>query len=142
MTDQAGTPPAEPAAREGLAFRKRRPIAQSATVDPQRAGLIEGGFLVFSVAVFLGISTVFGRGNDAVGGDRSNPVNTALYLMVLAGAGLLLWLRRREVVPLIASSKLIWVFMAWATVSLAWSIDPQFALRRLILFYATLLVAL
>jgi exopolysaccharide production protein ExoQ len=69
-------------------------------------------------------------------------LNTALYLIVLVVVGLLLWMRRREVAPVLASSKLIWIFMAWATASVLWSLDADLTVRRLILFYAPLLVAL
>jgi O-antigen ligase len=141
MTDQAGAPPAQPAVREGLAFRKRSQIAQASSVDPQRAGLIEGGFVIFSVAVFLGLSNL-GRTTDPAGGTQHNPLNTALYVIILVVVGLLLWLRRREVVPVVAHSKLIWIFVAWACASVAWSLDPDLAVRRLILFFAPLLVAL
>jgi exopolysaccharide production protein ExoQ len=141
MTDQADSPPAQPIAREGLAFRKRRPIVQSSSVDSGPAGLIEGGFLIFSVAVFLGISNL-GRTTNPAGEVQHNPLNTALYIIVLVGAGLLLWLRRREVIPVLVNSKLIWIFVAWACASVAWSLDPDLAVRRLALFFAPLLVAL
>ncbi|WP_395020429.1 O-antigen ligase family protein [Dongia sp.] len=110
-------------------------------MNTHRAGLIEGGFVIFSVAVFLGLSNL-GRTTDPNGGPQHNPLNTGLYLVVLVGVGLLLWMRRREVIPLLASSKLIWIFMAWATASIVWSLDANLAVRRLILFYAPLLVAL
>jgi exopolysaccharide production protein ExoQ len=141
MTDQAGAPMAQPAAREGLAFRKRRPIAPAKAEDKSGVGLFEGAFLLFSVAVFLGISTI-ARDPAQIGGDKSNPLNTALYMIVLMGAALLLWLRRRELMPVLTSSKLIWIFLAWATASIAWSLDPGLAIRRLVLFYAPVLVAL
>ncbi|GAB2174718.1 O-antigen ligase family protein [Dongia sp. agr-C8] len=103
--------------------------------------MIEGGFVIFSVAVFLGLSNL-GRTTDPNGGPQHNPLNTSLYMIVLVGVGLLLWMRRREVMPVLASSKLIWIFMAWATASVAWSLDADLTVRRLILFYAPLLVAL
>ena len=140
MTDQAGAPTAQPAAREGLAFRKRRPVAPAPATDKNRVGLLEGGFLIFSVAVFLGISTI--ASSQDTPDDKSNPLNTALYLIVLMGAALLLWLRRGELMPVLTSSKLIWIFLAWATASIAWSIDPGLTIRRLILFYTPVLVAL
>jgi O-antigen ligase len=139
MTDQAGAPTAQPAAREGLAFRKRRPVAPAQAEDKGRVGLFEGCFLFFSVAVFLGISTI--AGSDAPD-NKSNPLNTALYLIVLAGCALLLWMHRRELMPVLTSSKLIWIFLAWATASIAWSLDPGLTIRRLILFYTPVLVAL
>jgi exopolysaccharide production protein ExoQ len=141
MTDQADSPPAQPIAREGLAFRKRRAVVQVSSVNSGPAGLIEGGFLIFSVAVFLGISNL-GRTTNPAGEAQHNPLNTALYIVVLVGAGLLIWLRRREVMPVLANSKLIWIFVAWACASVAWSLDPDLAVRRLALFFGPLLVAL
>jgi hypothetical protein len=141
MTDQAGAPSAEPAAREGLAFRKPRPIAQVESVQSARPGPIESGFLIFSVALFLGISNL-GRVSDGAGGTQHNPLNTAFYLVVMVGITLLLWVRRRDLPPVIANSRLIWIFLAWATASVLWSLDPELALRRLILFLAPPMVAL
>jgi O-antigen ligase len=42
----------------------------------------------------------------------------------------------------LANSKTIWIFMAWACASVLWSLDPDLAVRRLILFFAPVLVAL
>jgi exopolysaccharide production protein ExoQ len=44
--------------------------------------------------------------------------------------------------PVLAVSKLFWIFMAWAVASVIWSIDPELTIRRLILFFAPVLVAL
>jgi exopolysaccharide production protein ExoQ len=139
MSDQAGAPAAQPAVREGLAFRKRPAITRKAGVDKGRVGFLEGALVIFSIAVFLGIAS-FWRAHDEAA--TTNPLNTGFYMIVMAGSALLLWLRRREVLPVLASSKLIWIFMAWATASVVWSVDPELATRRLILFFAPAMVAL
>jgi exopolysaccharide production protein ExoQ len=145
MTDQAGAPGEHPPARDGLSFRKRRSVASPPTAIMGGVDLFERGFIIFSVAVFLGLSNL-GRTIDAdpssVGASQHNPLNTALYLLVLAIGGLLLLVRKREVVPVLSVSKVFWIFMAWAIASIVWSIDPDLTLRRLILFFAPVMVAL
>jgi exopolysaccharide production protein ExoQ len=143
MTDPAGAKGEQPAARDGLAFRMRSATRH----QPDEAAVVgtwlEQGFLIFSVAVFLGVSNL-GRTTvaTAAGTAQHNPLNTALYLIVLAGSFALLLFRRREIVPVLSSSKMVWIFMAWAVASVAWSLDPDLAVRRLILFFAPVLVAL
>jgi O-antigen ligase len=147
MTEPAGAaahrPATPPAAREGLAFRKRRPVETASSRLPDRIVLLEYAFVIFSVSVFLGISTL-GRtaAAETVGAVEHNPLNTVLYLAVLGISCALLLFHRREVVPVLASSKLLWVFMTWAVLSVIWSVDPDLAVRRLVQFFAPLLLAL
>jgi O-antigen ligase len=145
MTDQAGAPAEPPAARDGLSFRKRSRPASAPTAALSGFDLFERGFIIFSVAVFLGLSNL-GRTTDSdpssIGASQHNPLNTALYLLVLAIGGLLLWVRKRDVMPVLAVSKVFWIFMAWAVASVIWSIDPELTVRRLVLFFAPVMVAL
>jgi O-antigen ligase len=143
MIDQAGAPTEPPAAREGLSFRKRRPVRSSSVQLPDRIVLLEYAFVIFSVAVFLGISTL-GRtaAAETVGAAEHNPLNTVLYVAVLGISAALLLFHRREVVPILACSKMLWLFMAWACASVIWSVDPDLAVRRLIQFFAPLSLAL
>jgi O-antigen ligase len=143
MIEEAGAGAKQPAGREGLSFRKlARPApARSAAYGP--LDMFEQAFVIFSVAVFLGLSNL-GRTTDpsSVGASQHNPLNTALYCLVLAVSAILIWLRKQEVAPVLSVSKLVWVFMAWAVASVIWSLDPDLALRRLILFFAPVLMAL
>jgi exopolysaccharide production protein ExoQ len=143
VADPAGARPEQPAAREGLSFRKRRPVGVASAQIPNRIVLVEYAFVIFSVAVFLGISTL-GRtaAAEAVGATEHNTLNTILYCSVLGISGALLLIYRREVVPVLGTSKMLWLFMAWAVASVAWSVDPDLAVRRLIQFFAPLLLAL
>lgn len=143
MTNQTDIPAKQPAVRDGLSFRKRRPVRTASLRIPDRMVLLEYVFIVFSVAVFLGISTL-GRtaAAESVGATEHNPLNTVLYVAVLGLSGALLLFHRREVIPVLASSKLLWLFMIWAVASVLWSVDPDLAVRRLIQFFAPLLLAL
>jgi O-antigen ligase len=145
MTDQAGAPAEQPAARDGLSFRKRGRVATAPDAGLGRIDFVERGFIIFSVAVFLGLSNL-GRTTDSdpssIGASQHNPLNTTLYLLVLVVVGILLLFHKREVVPVLAVSKVFWIFMAWAAASVIWSIDPELTIRRLALFLAPVMVAL
>jgi O-antigen ligase len=140
---QTSGPGEQPAARDGLSFRKRSAARPVSIRIPDQVALIEYGFVIFSVIVFLGLSTL-GRtaAAETVGSARHNPLNTVLYSGVLGVSIALLLVYRHQVVPVLANSKLIWIFMAWAVASVAWSVDPDLTVRRLIQFFAPVAVAL
>jgi exopolysaccharide production protein ExoQ len=146
MTDQAGAQGEQPAARDGLSFRKRTRVVSAPGPAIERVDLFERGFLIFSVAVFLGLSNLWRSTTEldpsSVGASQHNPLNTGLYMLVLVTGTLLALFRGREVVPVLAISKMFWIFMAWAVASVIWSIDPELTVRRLILFFAPVIVAL
>lgn len=129
--------------RTGLSFRKRAKPSSAADARATRFSIFEHGFLIFSVAVLCGISNL-GKSvqSVSVGTEEHNTLNTVLYLIVLAVVSLLVLQRRREVVPVLIGNKLIWLFMAWAVASIAWSTDPDLSVRRLIQFAAPVLLAL
>lgn len=142
MTDQAPVRGERPVAREGLSFRRLPGATRTPRVASGFLERLERGFMIASVVVFLGISTLGRSGDPASLGEEHNFLNTFLYGLVLAGVLPLLLFHRRQIVPVIANSKLIWLFLAWAIASVAWSVDPQLAVRRLILFSVPVLVAL
>jgi O-antigen ligase len=146
MTDQAGAKGEQPTARDGLSFRKRTRVVSAPSPALDRIELFERGFVIFSVAVFLGLSNLWRKTAEldpsSVGASQHNPLNTGLYLLVLVVGILLVLVRKREVLPVLAVSKMFWIFMAWAVASAIWSIDPDLTLRRLALFFAPVIVAL
>ena len=142
MTDQASARGERPTAREGLSFRKPSRVAPARREAAPFLEFFERGFFIFSIAVFLGISTLGRTQDPSVSGEEHNILNTLFYCLVIAVGLLLLLLHRHAVVPVIANSKLIWLFFAWAVASLAWSIDPGLEVKRLILFSAPMVMAL
>jgi O-antigen ligase len=143
MVDRAGARAEQPAMRDGLSFRKPARPAPARSAAHGGLDLFERSFVIFSVAVFLGLSNLARTADSSsVDASQHNPLNTTLYCIVLAVCAILVLLRKREVIPVLAVSKLVWIFMAWAVASIIWSIDPDLAARRLILFLAPVLVAL
>jgi exopolysaccharide production protein ExoQ len=139
MAEQAGADNE----RTGLSFRSRTKPSSAAQNRSAVLSAFEHGFVVFSVAVLCGVSSL-GRtvAASSIGTTEHNTLNTVLYCLVLLIGALLVLYHRREMVPILINTKVVWLFMAWAVVSVAWSVDPDLAVRRLIQFAAPVLVAL
>ncbi len=147
MADQAGSP-AQPLGRTadtGLSFRRRSPEGSGGGAVRRRLIELFGPvFTMFAAAVFAGAAT-FGQTDmdpSSTSGEQHNFLQTGCYAIILVVVAPLLVHRRAALGPIIAQSKLLWLFVALAYASILWAVDPANALRRLILFSTPILTAL
>jgi O-antigen ligase len=88
--------------------------------------LLEQGFAIFSLLFFS--DAIFPLLNE--GGTGSDRISQVLYYLIQVVTILLIVAWHKKIIPIVIKEKLLWIFVAFALVSVFWSAAPGATLSR------------